>query len=265
MLKTRSGLVERQGFAIERFAGKRIFSSVSQLAVLTFCVALVSGCSSTGKTYAVGEASQVDSVTSPIDSPGTASETLRPADDYSAGRSVAGKPVDLRLSSAKKVMQNEDEVSRQAQDKLDRLAQSFYPQSSSALKRSPVESISESVPTRLWQHYRQWERVPYRYGGVSRSGVDCSAFVQIAFNQKFGVSVPRTTRDQMRIGAKVSLSRLKVGDMIFFKTGHRTFHNGIYLGKQQFMHASSSRGVMISSIEQNYWAKRFYMARRVLE
>ncbi|QKI88980.1 NlpC/P60 family protein [Thiomicrorhabdus xiamenensis] len=258
MLKTKVEQVKRQEFACERSGRKQISFAVGLSAVLIFSVSVISGCSSTGKTYAVGEAASDDSVSATLDSPSKAG-------DYSAQRSVHGEVVDLHLSAAKKATQGADRVGKQAQDKLDRLAQSFYPQSSSHLKRSPVESISESVPTRLWQHYRQWESVPYRYGGVSKSGVDCSAFVQIAFNQKFGVSVPRTTRDQMRAGAKVSISRLKVGDMIFFKTGHRTFHNGIYLGKQQFMHASSSRGVMISSIDQNYWAKRFYMARRVLE
>ncbi|MBO1924146.1 NlpC/P60 family protein [Thiomicrorhabdus sp. 6S3-12] len=265
MLKTKVGQVKRQEFAYERSGRKQISSAVGLLAVLIFSVSVISGCSSTGKTYSVEEVSQNSSVPASFDASSRVSETSKNTVDYSAQRAMPAEAVDLRVSAAKKATQDADGVGKQAQDKLDRLAQSFYPQSLSNLKRSPVESISESVPTRLWQHYRQWESVPYRYGGVSKRGVDCSAFVQIAFNQKFGVSVPRTTRDQMRAGAKVSLSRLKVGDMVFFKTGHRTFHNGIYLGKQQFMHASSSRGVMISSIGQNYWAKRFYMARRVLE
>lgn len=142
-----------------------------------------------------------------------------------------------------------------------------YNDSSSVQKseHSSLHSNRSSVIYRLLlKQYRHWKGTPYRYGGTSLSGVDCSAFVQNTYRSKLGKQIPRTTRTQIKIGKKVKKSQLKVGDIVFFKTGRTSLHNGIYLGNAQFMHASSSKGVTISSLNNRYWRKRYLTSRRIL-
>lgn len=105
---------------------------------------------------------------------------------------------------------------------------------------------------------------PYVYGGTTTSGFDCSAYVQFVF-KKLGISVPRTTGGQYSTGTAVSKANLEVGDLVFFNTsGRGVSHVGIYIGSSNFIHASTSRGVMISSInDPAYWGKRYIGARRV--
>jgi lipoprotein Spr/probable lipoprotein NlpC len=106
--------------------------------------------------------------------------------------------------------------------------------------------------------------VPYRYGGLSRSGVDCSGFVHLTFKSEFGVYLPRTTRDLSRTGVWVSRDEIMTGDMVFFKTAPSVRHVGIYLENGTFIHASKKKGVMMSHLGERYWAKRYWQSRRVL-
>ena len=119
------------------------------------------------------------------------------------------------------------------------------------------------VRKRLIKQYKRWKGTPYRYGGTSLSGVDCSAYVQNTFRSKLGYKIPRTTRTQIKKGHSVKKSRLRIGDIVFFKTGRSSLHNGIYLGKSQFMHASSSKGVVISSLNNSYWQNTYLTSRRI--
>ncbi len=106
---------------------------------------------------------------------------------------------------------------------------------------------------------------PYQYGGNSLSGIDCSAFTQNVFSNALGVKLPRTAREQFSEGKEVSRSEFKFGDLIFFNTTSRSFpgHVGIYLGNDLFAHASSTNGVIISSLNSKYYAKRLVGGRRV--
>ncbi len=108
--------------------------------------------------------------------------------------------------------------------------------------------------------------VPYRYGGTTPSGFDCSGFIRYVFN-KVDVQLPRTSADQSRTGKAVKKSDLQSGDLVFFNTdGNGVSHAGIYVGSGNFVHASSSRGVMTSSVnDPYYWGSRYVSARRVLE
>lgn len=101
---------------------------------------------------------------------------------------------------------------------------------------------------------------PYSWGGTTPSGFDCSGFIQYVFNQH-NKELPRTTQDLYNQGSDVS--SLQIGDIVFFTT-YRSgpSHAGIYLGNQQFIHAGSSTGVTISSLDQNYWAERYLGAKR---
>jgi len=121
-----------------------------------------------------------------------------------------------------------------------------------------------AVDMLLMRHFERWQGVPYRYGGMSRSGVDCSGFVYQAYVSQFNITLPRTTGNQLKSGRKVSGSELRSGDLLFFKTGWFERHIGIYMHGRQFIHVSSKRGVMQSSLDDYYWKDRFWQARRIL-
>ncbi len=125
-------------------------------------------------------------------------------------------------------------------------------------------STYHKIQVSLKQAYRTWNGTPYEWGGTTGSGVDCSAFMQIVFNQYFGVEIPRNTRRQIYAGKEVNRKNLKPGDLIFFKTGRKTLHVGVIIEKPKFLHASTSQGVTISSLENYYWRSRFLTAKRIL-
>lgn len=122
----------------------------------------------------------------------------------------------------------------------------------------------KSTRQSLLQAYRDWEGTPYLLGGSSERGVDCSMFVSIIFDDYFGIDLPTNTRKLMNAGDGVRRVSLNTGDLIFFRTGRRTLHVGIMVDDQEFLHASTSQGVMMSSLEETYWATRFFAARRVM-
>jgi len=137
--------------------------------------------------------------------------------------------------------------------------------SSYTFKTATPVNLSDlnKVKSLVLSQYKLWKGTPYEYGGVDFDGVDCSAFVQNTYRSKLGYSIPRTTRTQIKLGKRVSKKQLKVGDIVFFKTGRNSLHNGIYIGKSQFVHASSSKGVTISNLNNVYWRKTYYLSRRV--
>jgi peptidoglycan DL-endopeptidase LytE len=108
--------------------------------------------------------------------------------------------------------------------------------------------------------------IPYRFGGNSLLGIDCSAYVQKVYNV-IGVSLPRSAREQFTEGDPVDKEELSIGDLVFFKT-YASFpsHVGIYLGNSLFIHASSrSKKVTIDSLDTPYYFKRFIGAKRVID
>ncbi|MGS0676238.1 NlpC/P60 family protein [Shewanella sp. 125m-1] len=135
------------------------------------------------------------------------------------------------------------------------------PQSASSGKAQQLSS-EKQIKNQLIQMHREWKGVPYRLGGMSKKGIDCSGFVVQTYQSRFGVQLPRTTEKQKDIGKSVSKSQLRVGDLVFFKTGWSTRHVGIYIGDSQFLHASTSQGVMLSSLNNSYWKQKYWLSRR---
>ncbi|MEJ2096693.1 MAG: NlpC/P60 family protein [Deltaproteobacteria bacterium] len=115
----------------------------------------------------------------------------------------------------------------------------------------------------LYRQFDEWREVPYRTGGLSKNGVDCSGFVYLTYLRKFGIRIPRTTKLQAAAGRSVRLNDLRAGDLVFFRTGIRSRHVGIYLEKQLFIHASKSSGVMVSRLNDAYWSQNYWKAVRI--
>jgi cell wall-associated NlpC family hydrolase len=106
---------------------------------------------------------------------------------------------------------------------------------------------------------------PYRWGGISENGFDCSGLVNYVFKSAIGIDLPRVSRDMARSGEQVERNALTAGDLVFFsRRGRRVDHVGIYVGNGQFVHAPrTGKDVMVSSLDTGYWSGKFLQARRV--
>ncbi len=124
---------------------------------------------------------------------------------------------------------------------------------------------SIAVIAQLNEQLSQWRGTPYRYGGMNQGGVDCSGFVYLTFRDRFDLQLPRTTVAQTDIGTRIDKDELLPGDLVFFKTGsgENGLHVGIYDTDDEFIHASTSQGVIRSSLNNVYWKKVFWQARRI--
>jgi lipoprotein Spr len=140
------------------------------------------------------------------------------------------------------------------------------------LKNPPPVSVPQSptVPkTTLKSVVQSWMGTPYKWGGTSRSGIDCSAFTQSVLATQ-GMQIPRTAEAQYRdrSGVAVPWKDLQPGDILYFhkttraKDPGRASHCGIYMGNGQFAHASSGRGVTVTSVESKFYKSRFLGAKR---
>ncbi|MGK4331032.1 bifunctional murein DD-endopeptidase/murein LD-carboxypeptidase [Lonsdalea quercina] len=135
-------------------------------------------------------------------------------------------------------------------------------QASQAEFEAMVQNVE--VKTKLLDQYASWKGVRYRLGGLTKKGIDCSAFVQRTFREQFGMDLPRSSYEQQEVGKKIQRNKLRPGDLVLFRAGSTGRHVGIYLGGQQFVHASTSSGVTISNLDETYWKHRYQEGRRVL-
>lgn len=127
-------------------------------------------------------------------------------------------------------------------------------------------SRRDSLRARLMERVVDYIGTLYRYGKSTRQGMDCSAFTSAVFAEAFGITLPRSSRDQYRAGSRVKKSELLPGDLVFFRTRRRRIsHVGIYVGENLFAHAGRSEGVSVSSLESSYYKKRYVGAKRILD
>ncbi|MFA5620092.1 MAG: C40 family peptidase [Weeksellaceae bacterium] len=139
--------------------------------------------------------------------------------------------------------------------------------SSSHTKKTERSFSSKDAGKVLKEAYR-FVGTPYRYGGTTNKGMDCSGLVINAYDV-VGINMPRISKDQAKEGKEIKLKDVREGDLVFFNTsGSGISHVGIVdkvkNGEIYFIHASTSQGVIVSTLENEYWKKRFVKATRVL-
>jgi cell wall-associated NlpC family hydrolase len=131
----------------------------------------------------------------------------------------------------------------------------------------PPSQFRKPVSPTAWKaEADRWLGVKYRKGGLDRNGIDCSGLAAQMYLAVTGIALPRSTQDQSRCGNLVSRTDLRPGDLIFFVAlkDKQVDHVGIYLGDAKFVHASYSKGVVGSSLLQDYYVQRYHSARRVI-
>lgn len=116
----------------------------------------------------------------------------------------------------------------------------------------------------LYAFIDDWLGVKYKYGGTTKNGVDCSGFTNLLYNNVFKKELPRSSSDIAAVAKSVAKKELSEGDFVFFSIrGNKVDHVGIYLANNRFVHASTSKGVIISSLEHPYYAKHFKKGGRI--
>jgi cell wall-associated NlpC family hydrolase len=133
-----------------------------------------------------------------------------------------------------------------------------------------TSSKPKSKAQNIIEYAEEFKGVRYKWGGTTKAGMDCSGLIFESF-KAYDVTLPRISRDMAKRGNKVSLKDVHKGDLLFFKTGNRRNainHVGLIVSIRnnniEFIHATSSKGVMTSWLNETYWHKAFYEARRVL-
>jgi probable lipoprotein NlpC len=132
-------------------------------------------------------------------------------------------------------------------------------------KGKPISKVDKVVKNAL-----KYNGVPYKFGGTSKRGMDCSGLIYVAFGQD-NIQLPRVSREMAKRGRKISLSNVKKGDLLFFRTVNsrrRINHVGLITsiknGQILFIHSTSSKGVIVSALSQKYWKNAFVKATSIL-
>ncbi len=124
--------------------------------------------------------------------------------------------------------------------------------------------VTEVFNDKVFDLIADWINTPYKYAGKNERGIDCSGFINVIYKTVFNLQPGINSYDMYERTHHIKKSNLMPGDLVFFKTrGKRVSHVGIYLGENKFAHASVSSGVVISDLDDNYYAKRFAKGGRV--
>ncbi len=164
-------------------------------------------------------------------------------------------PAELKIEQREEEMENDHRVNmKKLRAELTRAANEPAPDSADRLKSDLIRIIDSYLGT------------PYRIGGDTHSGMDCSGFSMVVFDSVFDVALPHSALEQSELGERVSRDDLQIGDLVFFRTlGRRISHVGIYLGDGLFANASVSEGVTISSLDSTYFRRRYAGARKIIQ
>jgi len=131
-------------------------------------------------------------------------------------------------------------------------------------KQMASNSLSErQIRKLLLKEYKSWKGTPHRMGGNTKKGVDCSGFVHQIYKRALNMKVPRSTKLFMSAGIRIKEKELKPGDIVTFRPPTFPRHVGIYVGDNKFIHASKSKGVTMTDLNNSYWKKCYYSSRRL--
>jgi lipoprotein Spr len=160
--------------------------------------------------------------------------------------------------SARAQTVNEDQKPAEKIEDPDNLATEYFSQIMGV-------ALSATSNLKLYQFVYDWIGTPYRLGGSTKKGIDCSGFAFELYNKVFSTLIGSNSRNIFSMVNPINKDQLKEGDLVFFKIGSRSItHMGVYLGNNKFAHASSSRGVMISDLDESYWRRYYYKGGRML-
>jgi murein DD-endopeptidase / murein LD-carboxypeptidase len=149
-----------------------------------------------------------------------------------------------------------------------------YKRQNKSADRSYYEQMSEKLGYPLTgqetpmflRGVESWLGVPYKFGGCDRNGTDCSCFVRTLYREMYKIDLPRKSEDMQKQSKPVKPEDVREGDLVFFKINNeKTSHVGVYISNNRFIHASTSKGVMINSLEENYYKKYFHCFGRWVE
>ena len=227
-----------------------------QLIVITAAVLFIyNGCASTTSTVRYGQ------------------KTEKTNDDDSS----------VRFSSVKDTTSNNEDLTEATKDTVDEYDDSTDPDDlpaaekkidiSSLLKKYNSKDATKNLTAtqinsreKILMEIIKYLDTPYKYGGNTKNGIDCSAFTKAVYSKALAVDLERSAREQFHEGEAIEdRSELQFGDLIFFNTRRRVKpgHVGIYIGDDLFAHASSRNGVIVSSLDEEYYSRRYMGARRI--
>jgi cell wall-associated NlpC family hydrolase len=234
---------------------KRLIPAISLLFALASCSTLKPINFTSNKPVASAPAQSYESTKAPA----TSKKEVKFLDDISVQQDASSKDVAVTNKKAEKsgpAPSIESYINRSTSVEKASALQLKY----SVLLNTEVEQLENSM---LLEHVDEWYGTRYRMGGTTKSGVDCSAFVQAVYVSAFAISLPRTAREQYKFSHIISATDLKEGDLVFFNTRGGVSHVGIYLQNNKFIHASSSMGVTVSDMFDPYYLKRYIGAGRI--
>ena len=128
---------------------------------------------------------------------------------------------------------------------------------------TPAQKKKVFAQKKLLASYNNWKGTKYAWGGDSKRGIDCSALTRRVYREVYHKELPRVSTQQVKLGRKVATKNLQPGDILFFKPGGRTNHTTVYVGNSLFINASSSKGVVMSSLKSPYWKKYYKYSVRI--
>ena len=156
--------------------------------------------------------------------------------------------VDRSMPNSQLVLQKLSELKRKHQEIL--------------LNGTFSQKKTVELQNQLLKSYSNWKGTKYSLGGDSENGMDCSALTRRVYREVYGYELPRRTVQQVKVGAHIQKENLKPGDIVFFRPEGNN-HTAVYLGDTLFINASSSKGVVISTLENTYWNRYFKYGVRV--
>ncbi len=173
------------------------------------------------------------------------------------------KPVDKISTKTIVISENEREGSTQVIYKNQNLVESTLFSKYAELIEVPV---SELTNAKLYNFINEWWNTPYKYAGNSRNGIDCSGFSCLLLKTVYNKEIIRGSAEMFKVTERVKKEDLKEGDLVFFKIRNgRISHVGVYLANNKFVHASVKYGVIISSLDHEYYKKVFASGGRLKE